>query len=384
MKNLSVFYFFYYLGMSMYSPFLSLYFESKGFNGTATGLLLSAWAVAGVVSPLVMGMINDRLRNPLTLLRVCVVVMPVIGLGFYFSGGYAVCLALAILFSWFSSSAMPLTDSAAVQIGSREGFSFSSVRLWGALSYAIGSFVTGFIYKETGYPVSFLIFFAMSIPILVSMLRLPAVPRSSGKRPSLLEQAGTAARNRPFLLFVFMGFLLMTSMAVNSSFLPLYFREKGFDLGFVGTAYSVAALIEVPMFGLSARLVGRFGRFPILAFAAGCYAVKCFCLFAFDNMALTMALQVLDGVSYALFAGVAVEVVNDLSDEKSKATSQAAFAALTYGLGGIIGNASGGAVLEVWGGSTLYLLLFGMSLCATVLLIAARKWKGFASASPSN
>jgi MFS transporter, PPP family, 3-phenylpropionic acid transporter len=369
MRKLAAYYFFYYLALSMYGPYLSLFFTDKGFSSTETGLFLSLWALVGVVSQPIMGMLNDRHHDPLRMLKICTILSPVFGVGFYFFHGYAAILILAVLFSWFQSSTGALSDTIAVGVASREGYPFSKIRLWGALSYSIGAFVTGFIYEKAGgYDTSFLYYFALSIPVF---LLLFGYPKTSGarQREPVLEQISQVWRNRPFLIFVGVCFLLTLGMSMNVTFLPIYFKEMGFDMKLVGTSFAIAALIEVPMFWISARLVAKIGRFPMLCLAAGCFALKCVLMFAFDNVYLALAAQLLDGTAFAFFAGISVEAVEGFAGAKTKATYQTVFAAVTYGMTGIVGNAAGGIVVDLWGAKILYLILLTLSVSAALLFV---------------
>ncbi|TJY41877.1 MFS transporter [Cohnella pontilimi] len=369
MRKLAAYYFFYYLASSMYGPYLSLYFTDKGFSSAETGLFLSLWALVAVVSQPIMGMWNDRHQDPLRVLKICTVAAPVIGIGFYFFGGYAALLVIVVLFSWFQSSTGALSDTIAVGIANREGQPFSKIRLWGALSYSIGAFASGFLYEKAGgYNTSFLYFFALSIPVF---LLLTGYPKSRGAvhRASIIEQIGQVYRNRPFLLFVGVSLMLMTATSMNATFLPMYFKETGFDMKLVGTASAINALVEVPMFWLSAKLVSRIGRFPMLILACLCFALNFILVYTFDNVHVVLAAQLLSGTAFAFFAGISVEAVEDYAGDTTKATYQTVYAAVNYGMAGIIGNAAGGLVVDQWGARILYLILFGLSSAAAVLFV---------------
>lgn len=111
----------------------------------------------------------------------------------------------------------------------------------------------------------------------------------------------------------------------------------------------------------------------MLAIAALCYAVKCLVMAFSHHVFPVLAIQLFDGISYAFFAVAAVETVDTFSDEASKATFQTVFAAITSGLGGIIGTASGGIIVDMTGVESLYLLLFVLCLASAVGFVAARE-----------
>ncbi len=80
----------------------------------------------------------------------------------------------------------------------------------------------------------------------------------------------------------FVGICFFCSLCRRPSILrpcPLYFKESGFEKSWSGIAYSVAAIIEVPMFWIAAKVGDRIGRFYILSVSALFYAIKCLVIY---------------------------------------------------------------------------------------------------------
>jgi PPP family 3-phenylpropionic acid transporter len=367
-KSLASYYFLYYLAQAAFMPYISIYLSEKGISTTAIGMILSIWAFVSVIAQPIMGMMNDRMNDRRKMLMLCTILTPVLALGFYYFNGYAALLILSVLFPWFQSSAGPLSDSLAVELGNKAGFSFGSIRLWGALSYSLGTFVTGIIYERAGYNISFFYYLLISAGALVTLFLFPRIKPSLHKL-SIFDQAKQVFSNKRFMGFIGICLLLNMAIAINFSFLPIYFKEMAFNKAWIGTAFAIAAIIEVPMFWLSARLNQKIGRLPVLCMAAVFYAIKCLVMALTDHVALVLAVQLLDGISYALFASASVEMVGSFSKGETKATFQTVFAAITSGLGGIIGGAFGGTLIDRMGAPFLYLILFVVSLAAATLFV---------------
>ncbi|MGO4696382.1 MFS transporter [Paenibacillus sp. 2TAB26] len=369
MKSLATYYFLWYLAISVVMPYTSLYFSDRGFSHTTVGLILSLWALVSVIAQPVMGMINDRINNPRKIIMICVIIAPILGLGFQLMEGLAGILFLSIFFAWFQSSGGPIGDAMSVEIASKKGFSFGSVRLWGALSYAIGTFATGILYEKYGYNDIFIYYLIVSITVCLALMLLPAT-KVTRRNVTLFGQMGEVVRNKPFMIFVATSMLMMMSASINMNFLPLYFKEMGFDKSWIGSAFAIAAIIEVPMFWVATKLSKRIGRYQLLCVAALIYGIQYFAMFFFDNVSVTLAVQLLNGIAFAFVAGTAVEIVQSYATEGTKATLQTVYAAVTWGLGGIVGNAMGGAVVDYFGAPFLYLILFCLCLTASVLFFA--------------
>lgn len=122
MKSLATYYFLWYLAISVVMPYTSLYFSDRGFSHTTVGLILSLWALVSVIAQPVMGMINDRINNPRKIIMICVIIAPILGLGFQLMEGLPGILFLSIFFAWFQSSGGPIGDAMSVEIASKKVF----------------------------------------------------------------------------------------------------------------------------------------------------------------------------------------------------------------------------------------------------------------------
>lgn len=364
MRIVSLYYFMLYLAASVLLPYTSLHFHERGFSPSMIGYVLSLWAFVSVIAQPVMGILNDRINRPRAVLIVLAIAAPLFGLLFYIAKDITAIILVSIAFAWFQSSLSPLSDAVAVEIGRRQGFAFGNVRLWGALSYAIGAFLTGLLYEKLGYSYIFLVYALLALPVIVVMLFVP-VTKATFQRVSLFQQMGDVVRNRRYLSFCALSFVFILCITASATFLPIYFDEKGFDKSYLGSAVAIAALIEVPMFWIAAKLSAKLGRYRLLTIAAALYALKYIILFATGNVYITLSLQLLDGIGFAFLAGVSVEIVDRLASSKTKATFQMVYAAVTWGLGGIIGNSFGGLVVEHFGVASLYLFL-----CIPCLILA--------------
>lgn len=368
MKSLASYYFLFFLSMSVVMPYTSLYFSDRGFSHTTVGLILSLWALVSIVAQPVMGMINDRVNNPRKIMMVCAIAAPVLSLGFYLMNGLAAILVLSVFFAWFQSSGGPIGDAMAVEIASQKGFSFGSVRLWGALSFALGTFATGILYEKYGYNDIFIYYIVLNTTLCLAIMLLPAT-QITRRRVTLFGQMGEVVRNKRFMVFVVTSMLMMMSASINMNFLPLYFKEMGFNKSWIGSAYAIAAIIEVPMFWVATKLSKRIGRYQLLCVAAFIYCIQFFAMYSFANVSLTLAVQLLNGIAFAFVAGTSVEIVQSYATDGTKATLQTVYAAATWGLGGIVGNAMGGMVVDRFGAQSLYFILFCLCMAASLLFI---------------
>lgn len=117
--------------------------------------------------------------------------------------------------------------------------------------------------------------------------------------------------------------------------------------------WSVTALIEIPVFLLSGKLLTRFGPERLLAFA-GFFATVRIALFVLAPTLWTMlAAHALDGFAFPLMLVSTILIVFDLVPEQLKTTGQTVYAAVGQTLPRLVGGLAGGRILDLASPATL-------------------------------
>lgn len=348
MRTFSVYYFVFFIAMASTQPFLSLYLDEKGMSSTQIGLLLAAGSCIGMIAQPILGYINDRASDARRLLFWAALLSPILFAGYallhQFWTLFVVSIAVAVV-----QSASPIADAMAVQEGGRSGFSYGQVRLWGALSFAIGTSVAGYLYSIVGIQLAFTIYGVLTVLILVTILKMPKETVVLHEQENLFQGIWNVARNPKLTSFIVLCFILSTAITINAVYLPLYFKTLGYPMRFVGLNFTVAALTEVPLFYLSDKLMSRFGHVRVLMIGTLLYTVK-YAVMAFAPGAFTViAIQVLDGVGYAFYWSAGVQVVAMLAPEGRSATAQTLYGAIASSLSSIVGSSLGGFLLDKFG-----------------------------------
>ncbi|MFF2480828.1 MFS transporter [Paenibacillus sp. NPDC058071] len=370
-RSVSLYYFLFFLAVSSFPPYVSSYLSERGLTNTSIGLFVSLSAAIAIVGQPLLGMINDRMRDSRIILMLLTVLAPLFAAGLHFAGSFILLLLFYLMFNWFQQSAAPISDSLAVVIGAKEGFAFGNVRLWGALSYSLGVFATGFIYDRVGFTAGFPLYLGISV-LAAAVLWLYPKTKPAMQRASIFEQGRQVLADKKFMAFTGISLLVATAITVNFTFLPIYFIEAGLGRSWTGTAFAVTAIVEVPMFWLAGKMIARIGRMNILALAAALYAAKGLAMFLFTDVTVIIFAQVLEGIAYAFFTSATVELAGQYASDRLKATYLTCFSAFTFGIGNIIGSTSFGMIIDRSGAAFVYLILGLLSAAAAVLYMTAR------------
>jgi MFS transporter, PPP family, 3-phenylpropionic acid transporter len=349
----SFYYFIYFFAGAVTQPFLSLYLNSKGMDGTKIGLLLAAGSGAGMIAQPMLGFLNDRARDARRLLTLSAIISPIVFAGYLLSRQFWVLLVVSIAFA-ISQATAPIMDAMAVQEGSRSNFEYGQVRLWGALSYALGTMVAGYVYNRTGIQLSFLVYGFFAIAIIMTIRHLPKSSDLSIPRENIWRGIWNVARDARLICFIGISFILSTSISINSTYLPLYYRDLHYPMSSVGLNFTVAALVEVPLFYLSGKLMIRFGYLPVIAVGSLMYTLKYAIMALAPGVVVVIAIQVLDGIAYALYWSAGVQLVSDLAPARRVATAQTLYGAIASSFSNIVGTSVGGVLLDSIGPRSLY------------------------------
>lgn len=370
---ISTYYFVFFVGMASTSPFLSLYLNGKGINNTQIGLLLAGGAAIATLAQPILGLITDRLRDQRRVLLVSVILSPIIFAGYALFRNFFALLLVACLLAAVQATS-PLLDSIAVTQGEKSGFTYGQVRLWGALGFALAAVAAGYIYHRTGIGAAFIIYGLLSVLLVGITFYLPKTASKARNRDPFMASMRRMAHQRTLIVFIVICFICSMASAINYTFLPLYYQDLHYPMSWVGLNFTVAALVEVPLFYVSGKLMERYGLVPTVITGSICYTVKYAIMAAAPGAVAVIGIQALDGMAYALYWSAAVQLVADLAPADGKATAQTVFGAVAGSLSGIVGTIVGGFVLDTDGPLMMYLVTTILSALATIGFIVFAKF----------
>ncbi|MBS4201048.1 MFS transporter [Bacillus sp. FJAT-49732] len=372
--KISMFYLFLYLGMGSFMPFMSLFLSERGFDGASIGLILGAGSLTGIIAQPVFGLINDAAKDYRTLLKVSTFLSAIAAFGYIFSESFIPMIITAIVFSFINTPAGTIVDAIAVEKGPSFGFTYGQVRLWGALGFAFVTVIAGYVYNSIGYQYSFIAFSIFAVIMFLLMFSFPKLERP--KKAELLGKEGVGAlfRNRNFIFFLVITMVISGTVTMNFSYLPIYFQKLNYPVDLVGWNFTIAAVVEIPLFWLSAKLIRRIGLFPMLILGTLAYAIKYIVMGFAPPVGVILSVQALDGLAFAFYFSSVIEIVNLMAPRDAKATAQTMFAA-AGGLAGIAGNVIGGLIVDYQGPQFLFWMM-GCIICVGTLFFIVFPKKG--------
>jgi nucleoside transporter len=393
--NLSVMMFLQFAVWGAWFVVLGLYLE-KGlkFTGAEIGWIYSTMALGGIFAPMVIGQIADRyfsseiLMGILHLLGAALLVAmanvanftndaQVVNLGFtQFKASFVVFYVIALIYSLLYSPTLVLANSITFTHVPKATY-FPSIRVWGTIGWILanycitfGSALPWFTQKpeETNLPLYLAAGFSVFLGAYSFFLpHTPPAGKAGDAFPAL--RAVGLLRSPAFAVFFGVSFIITIVLAFYYSFTGIYLggdtlphlpeatRNLSFHIGEtkfdvmtvanVMTLGQIAEMVLLPMLPLFLRFMGMKW---VLALGMLAWGVRYF-LFSLgaDGTVgpwVVIASLALHGVCFDFFFAAGFIYVDNEAPPEIRASGQALFTFLTYGLGMWLGNIISGYVVD--------------------------------------
>lgn len=372
MLRLSLFVTVLYASFAVNSFYLPLYFQYKGLSTHEIGMAMAAGALASIFGQPFWGLVSDRYKTIKKVLVPLVFCGLVVSAPLFLSNTAILIILFMILSMFFFSSAGPLADSLVMKFAYENNRSFGSIRLWGEVGVGIGALLIGMAIEWTGMGYLYGMFAFLVVMALLSMYGLPdAKPHAI---PVTKQSLKRLFATRPFLLYLLLMLIVAVPHRMNDVMMVLFLSELGASESLTGTAWTVATMCAVPTMAALGFLIRKYGELPLVIVAVFCYAIRWFVYsFATEPIDIIFA-QSFHLLTFPVVFVASVQFVFKIVPDELKSTGQTIFTSVFFGIGGIIGNASGGWIMQTFGAKSMYLTGSVMSILCMLSLIICYKY----------
>ncbi|WP_046231632.1 MFS transporter [Paenibacillus algorifonticola] len=363
--------YFYFSLFALFLSFLPIYLSERGITATNIGLIIGTGSFIGVISQPLWGMISDKYKVVKKVLLLLIAVSVIVGAFLFQSAELASLFFLTCVMYFFFMPTDPLVESLNYRVSQQHKVSFGSVRMFGALGYAMASSIIGYAGKHYGIDSMAVLFVLYGVITLLLCSTLAEVPAAT--KPMALRDIKRFFTRRQTLYFLGLVLFLAIPHRMNDSYIGIYMKSLGGDVQLIGQAWTVMTIIEFVFFAICHYFIKKGHELKVIAAAAGFYTLRfLFSALTTDPVAL-LWLQLLQGVSFVLFYTAAIQYLYAIIPEEWKATGQTILAVLFFGVSSIVAATLGGWVMDMYGGAALY---YGMAAWAFAgLLLSLLVWK---------
>lgn len=382
MLRVSVFLYLLFASFSTIVFYLPLYLQHRGLTSGQIGAVLAAGGLVAVFAGPFWSYISDKRKTVKGVLLPLLAFALLVGTGLMSSGTFLLVLLIYVLYTFFHGAVPPLVETLTLSFAQENKKDYGRLRVWGEIGIGSAALIVGLVIERIGIGNLWIAFvFTASLALAAGLWLRDAAPASA---PVDLASLGRAVAQPRFIRFLLLTLLIATPHRMNDSMLGIYLAELGGTESQVGAAWILATFSTIPALVIVGKAIKRWNELAVFAAGAVVYTLRWAICSMADGPLVLIGTQLLHSLTFPLFFVSSVHYLYAISPPHLRATGQAAFA-VTFGLGGVIGTAGGGALIERFGGQAAYgagaALAFAGALFAAAAYAAYRK-KGSAASSP--
>jgi len=356
-----------FASLSSWIPMFNLWLETNGLSGIQIGVIAAIpWLLMLVIQPF-WGMLADK-YGKLFCLKISLIGAVLLFLLFPFvKSGVLLIAGMTIALSLFNTPVLPFLDSIALdQVERKHINSYSTIRFWGAIGYALGASFTGWLISIIGVQAAFFASGGFLLLCYLSALKIINVEKEASAVDVEFKYLGKIISNKILLIFLFIIVIVSISQSAITFFLALYMKQIGASSETTGMAIGMEGISELPFYFIAAWLLQRMAPGKVVFMAIIATAVRLFLYSINDNPNLVIFIEAMNGMTWTLLWVSSVEFVNSLVPAKYRTTGQSMLWAAYFGAGAVSGNILSGwmyqfmPMKQVYSTNALMILLTGM------------------------
>jgi PPP family 3-phenylpropionic acid transporter len=369
------------------NTYLPILLFRLGYSATMIGILQGVFEAAGLIFPILFTSKVDRKGTygsvMLFLGFLMLVVLPPLVLIHNF---WVTALVLAIFAIGFKGS-VPVADALVSRMLGSNNTNYGKVRVLGSIGFVCMALLLQFTpLINPDEPVSIAVW--TGIPIALFMLSIIAIPDLRKKYPPVIRNDEndrndgnshatspglTILRDFPFSFWlgvslIFFGFLGLTP---SQRFFSLYVQEY-LHLNSYAGLWALSAAAEVPFMFLSGRFIRKFGTEKILLFSFIAIVLRNSVYAVFPTFGGAVAGQLFHSVCFGLFHPAAVVFITERVPKNRVAMGLTLYSSVAVGIASVIGNVTGGIIIDSLGYRMLFVLFSVFPLISITLFYVFR------------
>ncbi|GLE07974.1 hypothetical protein PINS_up018803 [Pythium insidiosum] len=368
-------------GQSALFNFLPVFYQHTAqFSKLQISVLQAVPCVCSMLAPPLWGAIADQLHRHRAVHVLCIVTGALLLYGVQFCRRFDLTVLLVALGNFQTAPSGSLLDHAVLDLISKIGGEYGKQRLFGAVGYGAGAYVTGLIVAAAGVAAAFDVSLVLSLSSLLVLRQIPAMefyeeerqdqfeatstleqggdnPKAMRRVPSFSQGVRLLCQQRDVLVLLVVVFLMGLMFGVLSSFLTLnlYNLSHG-DANVIGIAIMCETASELPAFFFSQQIIHRLGTVNVLLVSIAGYALR-LTFYAFMTNAWTaIPFEFLHGVTFGLAWAACTQYIYASAPRGCEGTVMGLLNAVQSGLGRGAGTLIGGFFYEHYGARTMWLV----------------------------
>lgn len=372
-----------FASLSSWMPMFNLWLETNGLSGIQIGIVASIpWLLMLVIQPF-WGMLADKYGKLLCLKISLIGALLLFVLFPFVKSGVVLIAGMTIALSLFNTPLLPFLDSIALdQVESKHINSYSIIRFWGAIGYALGASFTGWLISLIGVQAAFFSSAGFLLLCYFSALKIINVKLEAKGLDVEFKYLGKIISNKILLIFLFIIVVVSISQSAITFFLALYMKQIGASPETIGLAIGMEGISELPFYFIAAWLLQRLAPGKVVFIAIITTSIRLFLYSINSNPDLVIFIEAMNGLTWTLLWVSSVEFVNNLIPAKWRTTGQSMLWAAYFGAGAVSGNILNGwmyqlmPMKQVYSTNGLMILVTALAACYIFFFSKTNKIEG--------
>ncbi len=352
MFRVSLYIYLLFSSFSMIVFFLPLYLQQKGLDSGQIGTIIAGGALISMFSQPFWGFVSDKRKTVKHILLLLMICSLFVSMGLFSMNTFLTIMIFYIAFMFFKSGVIPLTETLCVTYAQDHNKEYGRIRLWGEIGVGVTALLLGILMERFGIDYIWMMYtISLSVAIIAALV---IKDTKATAKPINLPDLGKLFSQPRFIWFLTLVLIIAIPHRMNDSMLALFLSDLGATESQLGTAWLVATLSTVPTLFLIGKVIKKWNEFSVFIIAAILYTGRWIIYSLADSPNVLIVSQALHSITFPLFLVASIQYLSTIVPRHMRATGLAAFSVTFGGIGGIIGSAGGGFIIEYYGPNWAY------------------------------
>ncbi len=331
--SLRLFYFFYFSIIGILIPYFPLYLKALGFKPIDIGLVMAAWPLAKLLTPIFWSSLADRLGRRLLFIQVGALFCVLSYLPFFKIWGVWGFVAIMFLFSFFRMGILPMVEAISMEYCETHKKEYGQIRYWGSIGFIFSSFFFGWLIDHFSVHIVIWGMLGMLILQMMTVFYFPQTGIVLAKK----EQNLKIFLDKKILSFLMICFLRTVSFGAYYGFFTIWMNEKGYSSTTIGLSWALAVFCEVLVMAHFGFFAKRFSLKTIVGVGDSLTVIRWLILAATAWLPAILFAQTLHAFTFGAFHIAAVAYMYQHTPASMRSTGQAVYTSVSFGLGSTVG-----------------------------------------------
>ncbi|MEZ5659199.1 MAG: MFS transporter [Burkholderiaceae bacterium] len=332
-------FFWYFAYVGILSPYLSLYFRDAGFSVAQIGLLMTVPQVMRIVSPAFWGWLADRRGDVRLLLRASALLalLAVAAIPVATGAGLTIAAVALGVLSFSAGAQVPIGEALTLKATGGDAGGYGRVRLWGSIGFILGVVGVGAVldrFGRGGLP-GWMALALVGLSVSVWFIRSPVAQGS---------RAASARMSHRFREPAVIGFFLANALMIfaHAALYVLYsllLVRHGYGETAIGLLWALGVIAEIILFRVQRPLFDWQPAVNLLVISLLVAALRFTVIGLADGaLVILVVCQIAHAITFGLHHSAVMRVLHEWFDSAEQGRAQAAYLAISYGVGGSLGG----------------------------------------------